>query len=59
MGQQPQIKAGEIFIYGSGCCIATEHGTMRGSLQFTNVDGQLFEVPICDFPLTIDQDIDD
>ena len=55
VGLQPQLNEGEIFIYGSGTFLSTEKGKMYGSLQFTNMNGELFEVPISSFRLNASQ----
>ena len=51
VGLQPQLNEGEVFIYGSGTFLSTERGKMYGSFQFTNMSGELFEVPISSFRL--------
>ena len=51
VGLQPQLNPGDIFLYGSGTFMPTNIGKMYGALQFTNMNGELFEVPISTFKL--------
>jgi ApaG protein len=46
VGRQPLLQPGEKFVYTSGCQLDTPVGTMRGSYQFTAVDGRQFEAEI-------------
>ena len=52
VGLQPQLNPGDIFLYGSGTFMSTKNGKMYGALQFTNLNGELFEVPISTFLLS-------
>jgi ApaG protein len=53
VGRQPLLQPGEKFAYTSGCQLDTPVGTMRGSYQFTAVDGQQFEAEIPVFTLAV------
>ena len=53
VGQQPLLAPGETFEYTSGCVLATPVGTMKGSYQWTAVDGIDFEAPIPPFVLSM------
>jgi ApaG protein len=53
VGRQPLLQPGEQFVYTSGCQFDTPVGTMRGSYQFTAVDGKQFEADIPEFTLAI------
>ena len=58
VGLQPQLNPGDIFLYGSGTFMSTPNGQMYGGLQFTNMNGELFEVPISTFKLIANNDND-
>ena len=53
VGQHPLLAPGESFEYTSGCVLATPVGTMKGSYQWTAVDGIDFEAPIPPFILSM------
>ena len=53
VGRQPLLQPGEQFVYTSGCQLDTPVGTMRGSYQFTAVDGRQFEADIAEFTLAV------
>jgi len=53
VGRQPLLQPGEKFVYTSGCQLDTPVGTMRGSYQFTAVDGKQFEADIPEFTLAV------
>lgn len=53
VGRQPLLQPGEKFVYTSGCQIDTPVGTMRGTYQFTAVDGKQFEAEIPEFTLAV------
>ena len=53
VGRQPLLQPGERFTYSSGCQLDTPVGTMRGSYQFTAVDGRQFEAEIPGFTLAV------
>ena len=56
VGVQPTISSGQIFIYGSGVFLSTKNGEMSGAFQFTNINGELFEVGIAPFKLITNQE---
>lgn len=51
VGEQPRIGPGEQFRYTSGAVLATAVGTMEGSYQMVDEQGQPFDAPIAPFPL--------
>ena len=51
IGQQPVLKPGEKFEYTSGASLPTPVGTMRGSYQMVDADGDQFDVEIAPFAL--------
>lgn len=53
VGEQPVIEPGQSFEYTSGTVLATQVGTMAGSYQMQVVGGEVFEVPIPQFVLSI------
>ncbi|MEM9621779.1 MAG: Co2+/Mg2+ efflux protein ApaG [Pseudomonadota bacterium] len=53
IGQQPLLNSGESFEYTSGAVLKTPVGAMHGSYQFTTEDGQLFDVEIPAFSLSL------
>ena len=53
VGEQPYLKPGEQFVYTSGTMLETSVGTMRGSYQMQDDDGQLFDAPIDEFVLSL------
>ena len=53
VGEQPLLQPSASFEYTSGTVISTAVGTMRGSYQFTAVDGTQFDVPIPSFTLSM------
>jgi ApaG protein len=55
VGEQPRLAPGAAFKYTSYCPLATEWGTMEGSYQFERDDGELFNVKIGRFYLTINK----
>ncbi len=52
IGEQPRIEPGAEFTYSSGVVLETGAGTMEGSYQMRNDDGELFDAPIPTFALT-------
>lgn len=52
VGKQPLIKPGEGYQYTSGTVLETPVGTMGGSYQMINEDGQHFDAAIPDFVLS-------
>jgi ApaG protein len=53
VGEQPRLASGEKFEYTSGAILKTPVGAMQGSYEFEDDDGNLFEVPIDPFSLSI------
>lgn len=53
VGEQPYIAPGDAFRYTSAAVIETAIGTMQGSYEFEDDAGQLFEVPIPMFSLSV------
>jgi ApaG protein len=53
VGKQPKLASGETFEYTSGAILKTPVGTMQGSYQFENQDGERFDVPIPVFSLSV------
>jgi ApaG protein len=53
VGEQPVIKPGEGFEYSSGCVLSAPHGTMHGSYEMVDADGDHFEVEIPAFALAM------
>merc|ERR1740123_1858896 len=59
VGLQPQLNPGDVFLYGSGTFMSTNEGKMCGAFQFTNMSGELFEVPVSTFSLICKDGHDD
>ena len=53
VGKQPVLAAGEAFQYTSGAILQTPVGTMQGSYEFKDEQGNLFDVPIAVFSLSV------
>ena len=53
IGKQPTILPDETYEYSSGSVLATAVGTMQGSYQMLDADGQSFEAPIAPFLLSV------
>jgi ApaG protein len=51
IGQQPKIGPGKSFEYESACPLATSCGSMKGSYQMINEDGEPFDIEIPEFYL--------
>jgi len=51
VGEQPYIEPGESYSYSSGSVMETEHGTMEGSFQMRDPEGQIFDAEIPLFAL--------
>lgn len=51
VGEQPHLKPGEVFEYTSSCPLKTDSGTMHGSYEMIDDDGQTFEAVIALFHL--------
>ena len=52
VGEQPELKPGEQFVYTSGTMLETSVGTMKGSYQMQAEDGSYFDAPIDEFVLS-------
>lgn len=52
VGEQPHINPGEEFVYTSGTMLETSVGTMRGSYELIDDDGEHFEAGIDEFVLS-------
>ena len=50
VGEQPVLDPGEEFEYTSGSHLKTEMGTMHGSYQMVNDQGESLEVEILLYP---------
>ncbi|MCA9666292.1 MAG: Co2+/Mg2+ efflux protein ApaG [Myxococcales bacterium] len=57
VGQQPYLEPGESFSYTSACPLRTPVGSMRGSYQMVNAQGEHFDAPIPAFVLTREQSV--
>ena len=53
VGEQPRLMPGAEFTYSSGAVLETRAGTMEGSYQFSTDTGELFDVDIPLFVLTL------
>ena len=53
VGKQPRLAAGETFEYTSGAILKTPVGAMQGSYEFRDDTGNLFDVPIAPFSLSM------
>jgi ApaG protein len=52
VGNQPVLAPGQNFEYTSGCPLTTPFGSMHGTYQMTNENGEHFDVEIAPFTLT-------
>ncbi|PWK53083.1 Co2+/Mg2+ efflux protein ApaG [Pleionea mediterranea] len=52
IGEQPHIEPGESYQYTSGAILKTPLGTMQGSYQMKDANGEEFDAPIPLFSLT-------
>ena len=53
VGEQPHLEPGQGFRYSSGAVLETPVGTMQGSYQMVDDEGQRFDAPIPPFRLAI------
>ena len=53
VGEQPHLNPGQGFRYSSGAVLETPVGTMEGSYQMVDAEGQRFDAPIAPFRLAI------
>ena len=56
VGQTPRLEPGQAFKYQSFCPLRTVWGTMEGSYQMRQDDGQTFDVEIARFYLKVPKD---
>lgn len=52
VGLQPLIEPGQKFVYTSGAILSTQFGTMQGSYEMVNTDGEKFAAPVPAFLLS-------
>ena len=52
VGLQPMIQPGQKFVYTSGAVLPTQFGTMQGSYEMVNSDGEKFATPVPAFLLS-------
>ena len=57
VGEQPVLEPGASFEYTSGCPLTTAYGTMHGTYQMLNTDGEVFDAKITTFTLMESQTI--
>ena len=53
VSEQPRLEPGQGFRYSSGAVLETPVGTMQGSYQMIDADGEPFEAPIPLFRLAM------
>jgi ApaG protein len=53
VGEQPHLRPGQGFRYSSGAILETPVGTMQGSYQMIEDDGDEFDAPIAPFRLAV------
>ena len=53
VGEQPHLNPGQGFRYSSGAILETPVGTMQGSYQMVEDDGDEFDAPIAPFRLAV------
>jgi ApaG protein len=53
VGEQPHLSPGEAFQYTSGTVLETPVGSMRGSYQMIDDDGEAFDADIPAFTLSV------
>lgn len=53
VGEQPVLPPGAAFEYSSGCPLETPFGSMHGTYELANENGQRFEVEIPPFALRL------
>ncbi len=53
VGKSPLLKSGESFSYSSGVILETPVGTMQGSYQMVDDQGQTFDAQIAPFLLSV------
>ncbi len=53
VGEQPRLEPGQGFRYSSGAVLETPVGTMQGTYQMIDAEGEPFEAPIPMFRLAM------
>lgn len=53
VGEQPRLEPGQGFRYSSGAVLETPVGTMQGTYQMIDGEGQRFDAPIAPFRLAM------
>ncbi len=53
VGKQPRLLPGEQFEYSSACPLSTQIGSMHGSYQMVDEDGEEFDARIAPFTLAM------
>ena len=53
IGEQPLLAPSQSFEYTSGTVLATQVGTMRGSYQMQSESGDMFDIEIPQFVLSV------
>ena len=53
VGEQPRLAPGQAFEYTSGAVLATPVGSMRGSYQMIDENGEKFDATIPPFTLSV------
>ena len=53
VGEQPRLEPGQGFRYSSGAVLETPVGTMQGTYQMIDGEGQHFDAPIAPFRLAM------
>ena len=53
IGEQPRLEPGQGFRYSSGAVLETPVGTMQGTYQMIDAEGEPFEAPIPMFRLAM------
>jgi ApaG protein len=52
VGEQPVLGPGQSFEYTSGCPLTTPFGSMHGTYQMANAEGERFDATIASFTLS-------
>ncbi len=55
VGEQPFLAPGDTFSYTSACPLRTRHGTMGGTFQMLDIEGDLFDAEVGVFGLVYPQ----
>jgi ApaG protein len=57
VGETPHLEVGQSFTYTSFCPLKTPIGSMRGSYQLVNQQGERFDAPIPSFTLAREEEV--